>query len=706
MLTGVEPARRNRSARRLWLFCCLGLVVSCLTAAAPAPLQEQASIPVPPFASNAVCTVAGGTTVPGVQRGNTLAFGCPAHDEGVRCDFVGAEPLDVRLDAVCQTRALPARAAKPVMVRMSEHRPVTVDWVTMAWQPPGVRLVAARTIKPGDPVTLLVADDEDRFVRFSREGASPVTVPSRDLPAPGGWRLPGAVPGGELFVRIEPAPILPVRYQLEGPRAMRLEPSRSMLAVRGLPAGDYQLTPVFAGGVAGRVRRFPIIDGRSTPFYIARAAVGAARLSGDDALCASATRLAVTGVSAGKAPVGRTTTRSDVVSVTLDDSSDQTVGGLAPGIYEVAYAGGQGHLASNEFSVVQDQVTPVLTTLPTTRVAGQVLLNADPGAGVSVTFTPSSVRAGRGPTTANADPGGMYEALVAGSGDYVVSFKKDGADLVGCDRMVRLVRGDNALDFPLEVASLQLDVRGWDRASPLDVRVLQVAQSQPGMMGMGKRVNVGDELPLLVTGLARGRYRVEARQHVAGAADKVGATRFETAGSTTRVRVTIDLAAYERNVSVVDRIGNPITGATVTAEGTPVAESSPGRYSLADAAPGAHVTVFAAGYTGTCRIVPQGADLVVTLEEGTEVRIQFLTRRPLDRPPGRLLLPGAECPVSFSQFGYVRATSAAGMVEFLVRGFPTSGEATLLVGPFDQPGQGVPIRVGRDGIARVDISDR
>ena len=126
-----------------------------------------------------------GTTVPGVQRGNTLAFGCPAHDEGVRCDFVGAEPLDVRLDAVCQTRALPARAAKPVMVRMSEHRPVTVDWVTMAWQPPGVRLVAARTIKPGDPVTLLVADDEDRFVRFSREGASPVTVPSRDLPAPG-----------------------------------------------------------------------------------------------------------------------------------------------------------------------------------------------------------------------------------------------------------------------------------------------------------------------------------------------------------------------------------------------------------------------------------------------------------------------------------------------------------------------------------------
>jgi hypothetical protein len=707
MPTDAGRVSKRLPVRRLWLSCCLCLVVAFFMAPAPASQPEHVSIAVPSFASNAACTVVRGATVLDAQRGSPLRFDCAAKNEMVRCDFTAAEPLDLRLDTVCQERALPIRPAKPAAVRAPEPRPVTTEWITMAMRPPGVRPVALRLLDPAASFTVLVADDDDRFVRFSREGASPVTVPSRDLLASAGWPLPEVVPGGELFVRIEPAPILPVRYELEGPQAMRLEPSRNLLAVRGLPVGNYQLTPVFVGGVKGHVRRFPILDGKSTPFYIVRAAVGAARLSGDEALCASATTLSVTSVSAGKAPVGSVTTRTDVVTLTLDDSCEQVVAGLSPGDYEVGYSGVRGHLASRGYSVVQDQVTAVLTTLPRTRAAGRLLLNGDPDPALSITYTPSFGGRGREAVTAHSDPSGNYEALLPDPGEYAVSFKKDGADLVGCDRTARVARGDNALDYAIDVASLRLDVRGWDRTSPLDVTVRQVEQSQPGMMGTGKRVGVGDELPVDFTGLAPGRYRIEVRQHMAGAADRTGGKHFEIASSSSRLRLDVDLGLSERSVSVVDKAGNPVAGAIVRADGgEALAESSPGRYSLVNIAPGESVTVFAPGYAGTCRFAPESSDLVVTPEEGVEVRVQFLTRRPLDRPVGRLLLSGAECPVPFSQFDYARSGSAEGMVEFLVRGFPIGGVATLLVLPFDQPNRGVPIRVGRDGIARVDISDR
>ncbi len=122
-------------------------------------------------------------------------------------------------------------------VETASREPVTVEWITFTPRERGVPVVARRTFETGGRVRLWVAASESRYLRFMRPGLSPVTVAATELVAvaPPGWRLPDTPPGGEFIARIEPAEVVPERYQLRGPRAVDLRPKDDVIAARGLP---------------------------------------------------------------------------------------------------------------------------------------------------------------------------------------------------------------------------------------------------------------------------------------------------------------------------------------------------------------------------------------------------------------------------------------------------------------------------------------
>lgn len=681
-------------------------------ASGPDVADGQREYRVPAFVTAASCVVTRGDSVIGARRGPVQVFSCPATDENVSCDFEGAEPIDLPLAGVCHDAGLPIARATTVSVGSLDAQELKIEWLSFA---PGSRLaiVATRRVTPDNSIRLQVADLDQRFLRFSRPGDSPVTVPARVLVrASGRWTLPTRMAGGELIARVEGAPIVPIRYELRGPKQVDLEALDGLVALRGLPAGQYQLTAVYAGDIRASAARVTIVDGRSTGFFILKEAVGGIHASADDQVCRLATSLSLSAISKVARDGQTTTGRSERIGVDLRGGCTQIAEGLRPGLYEVAYMAGGRVLSSRQVPVASQLTSAVRLSLDPVRVYGQVLLNGRPADAVSLSFRGESPEADDTGVTAETDGGGFYEAFLPAAGSYLVSFQQRGTTLLAGDRVKDFVSGDNAVDWTLDAAAFSLVVEGWDRAEPLTVSVNRVSLGEAGLVGTTLKIEPGEAMPVVVPGVAPSRYRVEVRERYDSATsmvDKVGSVLVDVEKGPSRRVVVVRLASSERSLTLLDQSGNPVVGASVlVGDGDRLAEPEPGRYSLSNVTPGTHLTIFARGFAPACRLAPDAAsDLAVRLEEGTPAVIEFVSPRTFKRPPGQLTWPSAPCPIPVYRLDHVAVASTSGTSSlFRFVSFPRADDLRLIVTPYDRPAQWVPIRIGAGGTARVDLTGR
>src|SRR5689334_14146113 len=115
---------------------------------------------------------------------------------------------------------LPIIVALAVVVLSPQPVQLEIEWLTLS--PSAQPRVERRTEAVGQRISIDVDDVENRFVRFIRRGASPITVPAKTLLAQPTWPLPDPQAGGEFLGLIAPAAIRPIAYQLSGARVFDL----------------------------------------------------------------------------------------------------------------------------------------------------------------------------------------------------------------------------------------------------------------------------------------------------------------------------------------------------------------------------------------------------------------------------------------------------------------------------------------------------
>lgn len=262
---------------------------------------------------------------------------CPRETGAISCDFGNAEPIDLPLKTICEGRNIVVQRAVLATIKAADPRgQLSVEWLDRG--PAGDMVVAAtRTLILGPTLQIPIARSADRFVRFKQLGSAPVTVRSDQLGAPDPWVLTRPKDGGELTARLESATVFPERYSVVGSGWMTevSAPQTDFFAITPMPAGKYEVQPVYAGGLRGRPIAASIETGKSSALFLPKENVGSVDLVVEPAVCAETSGLTIVNVERARS----ITTRRSVVALRNEgDNCSRTVAGLRPGKYEVVFS--------------------------------------------------------------------------------------------------------------------------------------------------------------------------------------------------------------------------------------------------------------------------------------------------------------------------------------------------------------------------------
>jgi hypothetical protein len=340
-------------------------------------------------------------------------------------------------------------------------------------------------------------------------------------------------------------------------------------------------------------------------------------------------------------------------------------------------------LATTEtVSVTSQRVSVVQFDETVVRVFGRVTFG-----GRAPASRPSLLFYGRGsPTTVLVHADGSFEARLGLPGTYTIRFASGPLLLLGAERQFAAVAGYNRVDWELPRGSLSISIRGWDRSSPVDVRLKVVAGPQAGGFTDG-RLTTDVALPYLFEGLALTSYSIEASQRpLSGPAKSSRRELVKLEADRSRAEVTLNLESYGSTVVLRNTAGAPVRSAVVAGqlEGHAV-EIEPGVYRL-DAEVGRagdEVSIAAPGYTPECRLAPpDGGRIELTMTPGVPARVRYLGVRAMSRPEGEIMWPGTECWVSLRHFA---ARKLDGPTEFLLQNSPRGGPSLFRLGQATSP---------------------
>lgn len=633
-------------------------------------------VALPAWVGTARCRVERLGAVVTEVSGPAQRFACPSAGELVRCDFEAAEPVDVALADVCRAGRLPLAHARRVSVENRSAEALGVQWLAITGEGE-LRLLATRAFAPVETLDLRVAPRPDRFVRIVRAGASPVTVAATEVLKGAGWRIPARQPGGEVVGRIESARVLPIRYRLQGPLAVEVEPRGTWLAAAGLRPGLYRMLPVYEGGPTGQPLAVAVREGDSSVVLVRAEAVGAVRFTVDPSLCAQTSELRVSRFIE-RADAAEPVAEQAVATLVTTAGCDCSLAGLAAGRYRATLMGPTGTVAGEQFRVAVQETVEVLLLDAGVSVSGRVVLNDRPLGDVRLEFFPFG-RAGRAVATAEVDATGQYLATLPAPGRYHVRLLRGKRVLLGQTRDLEVSLGPNTLDWSLTGGSLALRVHGWDRQPRLFVRVLLEGAPRPQTVMFTGQISEADLYPSRLEGLAFGTYRVLVFQQEPSFPRIVRTSR--------EARVTLDAEHPDRTVEVEllenratlvvrDEEGAAVHGARLT-PGAQEVELSPGVFSLRSVPPGTPVRVWAPGLVPACRLAASEGTLEVVLRRGRPVELRF--SRATSPTPGYLLIDGWDCPVPLSLFeAHPLPPTDEGATRTRIENFPTADPVTFL----------------------------
>lgn len=166
---------------------------------------QGVAVSVPPWVTGGSCV----SDVSGVRtqaRASAIVVACGEVGR-LRCDLDAAEPLDVDIKTVCAAGHIVVQQGRVRVVEADEveaPETIVVEWIE--W-PEGQAPVVLATRPLSRDGRIVVARTANRFLRFSRPGQSPLTIPEGDLPDRSLSRLPDAGAGGEALVAVAMAPL-------------------------------------------------------------------------------------------------------------------------------------------------------------------------------------------------------------------------------------------------------------------------------------------------------------------------------------------------------------------------------------------------------------------------------------------------------------------------------------------------------------------
>ena len=512
---------------------------------------------------------------------------------------------------------------------------ITVELLTLSTE--GVLTSVARGPLPPDAVSAIgIVESPDAWVRFSTPDRAPLTVPAADLQVPEGWRLPELRTGGELLLTVETGVVAPAFYQLSGPFLTNIRPRGGRASVHGLPAGTYELTPVYDGPFAGAPVRITINPAQTTSTFVKREMVGAALITARDDTCAIAETFILATRVVIATPVGFV--RGALVTTPEVAACRWRVGGLPPGIYEASLRAARGLAGRIQFKVAAHETTEAAIEAPRVIVSGLVTVNDEPLRDAMLVFQgPSQMMAGR------VESDGTYEVALDEDGGYSVTLQAPGNKPIVRRETFR--PGANTLDFLMKDApvatELTVRVSGADPSVKIDLDIrssdntsVVTAAIPPGENTTTRRA------------LAFGTHRVVARQP--DATSEWHVVEF----SPERLTAAVDLSLTRSTRSITLRYGDnePVSHASFFNVTSAPEEIAPGTYSLATIPAGTELVIKPPSGSPLCRIVHAQGDVQVVADAGRSVILQFedprVTAGNVRISPGS----GPDCPVPLERF--------------------------------------------------------
>jgi len=634
---------------------------------------------VPPWVSGGRCTVRQGAAIVVEQHGREQAFECPGRGRVVECDLDGAEPVDFRLDTLCRTPSVSFRRAEAVSVGVSVPAAVKLEWLNWRLEEEPV-VVATRTVAANLHLQIPVTRLGDRFIRFSRPGASPVTVQAGRLMGPSAWVLPAPVPGGEIVARASPATVLPTRYSVSGPSAVNWDRRTTALySIVGARPGNYRVLPIYENGPTGKPVVAAVREGFSTALSLRPEQVGGVRVAVDRDVCTHESEVVILRQADAQAAeatgIQRTwTPRTEVVArVGLIGTCEPTVAGLQRGRFDALVKANGATVAAASVDVAPQQWSGILLSNSRTTVSGRVLLNQRPLSGVELSFSGGSPRGATSRVV--TDSQGSYNTGLPAPGRYVVTLSS-GSVRIPRTTTTSIAEGPNSFDWEMEGGVLTIRTSGWDRLSPLELSLSVLKTVGATYSSSVTAIPPDSPEPIELAGLSFGTYRVSAGVHKGASAKPVQVSLDEK-----QPQQTIDLELTDNPVvlRVRDEAGSPISGVLVTgANGA--TEVQPGEFVVRGAPPGTSLGIRIPGFVPTCRVTPKGGDVDVIAQAGRVV--QFESDR-VAVVSGAMVLSvaGADCPVPLSLFSVRRQSGGDGQpTRWSILNFPLAEIVSLQLG--------------------------
>lgn len=631
-----------------------------LQAAVYTLVQARVTVDLPDsLAATLKCAIGADAVVVATHPKSVLALQCSNPESLLSCDAAGVEPMDVPIGDVCRTGQLQVRQASAVTISAIANTPVVVEWLSMNTAQKTMAVLARRQLLTTDIFQLQVAVSDDRYVRFIRERASPVTVRSRDLVKDIAWTLPAPRGGGELVLVSADALILPSSYRLAGSTvaARDIRVSR-FIAEQGLPAGEFDIQRLYKGSVTGRSLHATIETERSTVRFVPFEDVGGVTLTATAPACAQANALRLTKLVSLP---GGGTAREHVARLTDPSACTWTIEGLGPGRYEASAMSSEGLAGNEEFDVEGQSVTRVTLRPAGVIVEGRLTYNDAPIDNAHLRFSRDG---GAAQTQVVTNASGTYRLALDRPGEYRVIMADDSFAMQGTSR--HFVEGTNGFEWDLEGGSLEVRLKGWNQASPAVVNIIGDDSS------VSRSLRPGAEPTIRIRGFKLGEYKVAAQQEHIGLVSELVAVRLTA--SRLEAIVTLDLTSPKRRLVLRDGTGRPVSGAVLRDAVPEAIEVEPGVYAIHGVPPGAALRIKPpAGYVPTCRIIPAGDLVDVTLQAGRVAELVMpvgIAR--ITRQAGAFIdVPTSECPVPLTDFwtqplpGDEREPA-----RFVVEGFP------------------------------------
>jgi hypothetical protein len=494
------------------------------------------------------------------------------------------------------------------------------------------------------------------------------------------WLTEGA--GGTLVIRTDNNPVQPIAIALSGPveREVPLDGAHAV-AVSGLPAGRYEVRPLFVGTVTGAGVHVEVSDGRVTDAPLPLGDVGGVRFDADPGMCEPDhdwTFGFLLPVGANH-PANRPSANRPLPTA---KTCQREVGGLAPGSYRVQVTPPHRELPAfyTALLVRSGTWTSIRMARPPVVVRGRITSNGDPVAGIRVDIRPMAAPPSIG--VAQAVMGLAFTGVTDSDGRYAIGLSTPGtfrqtlrqigqAELPGIPKQIDLRLGVNHNDLEIGGGTLRVWLTERGATMPPDRPVTLSIQSLP--QPPQRRIIANPSEPFDMRVITPGRYVVSATAQSVDSAGRpvtlIAAQQQEVdIRSSLTTDVWIDLIHRDEMwLDVFYADGMPSRGAYVVPHpgAASLRTDDQGRVSLATVPVGTRLPIRTRMFGITCHTVTSDLMQRVVVPDASETLIITVTGSTTPAE-GRAILggatiagaPGATCPVPFEGFSVAESRGA------------------------------------------------